>query len=573
MKRRLFSSVSLVLCLMLVISQSVIAADNTYSTYISEVNTETRKQFSEGLCGVRDTQTQRWGFIDKTGNWMISPQFKSVENFNDGYCAVLNLDNEYLLIDRNGSTVYKGAKSYQKRGNYGVIELVTSFSDKKYILVDEKLNNILPSDILLDACYNAGNDSYTPNVYFECDKIIYNYKGDKVSDYIYNKYGYSYENYIRTLDNYLIYHDVDDNKLVTFDLNGNCLSKFPNGSYTDSWNVTIYTYGNVVAIDDRISKVRTLYDVKGNNILTINDENVDIASYYNKYIVVSKIGKTSALYKTDGTLLVDFGKWDGLAPASISDRMIVRVGNKYGIANFNGNVEIPLEYDSVYTTLYNNGKTAAFQKGKDIVLVDLLTLNTKTLNDGFTLAYGNNRILISEDYDIHHLDRQKVSVIDAQMNTIVSDIPAYIGTIDDSVLREGIVIARNRTGTITECFVFNDGGGVKVELNNMLIPFDTEPIIQNGRTLVPLRAIFEALGAAVNWDNATQTVTATKDDIVIQMQIGNHIMNKNKEEIALDVTPQIVDGRTLVPVRAIAESFNIIVDWNGYSNTVQLFEY
>ncbi len=92
----------------------------------------------------------------------------------------------------------------------------------------------------------------------------------------------------------------------------------------------------------------------------------------------------------------------------------------------------------------------------------------------------------------------------------------------------------------------------------------------NGRTMVPLRAIFEALGATVEWDDVTQTVTSTKGDITIKLQINSNILNKNNEEITLDVPAQLIDGRTMVPARAVAEAFNCQVGWDDATQTVTI---
>jgi hypothetical protein len=88
------------------------------------------------------------------------------------------------------------------------------------------------------------------------------------------------------------------------------------------------------------------------------------------------------------------------------------------------------------------------------------------------------------------------------------------------------------------------------------------------RTLVPMRAIFEALGATVDWDDTTRTVTAAGDGTNVQMTIDSNEIYVNSEKITLDVPPQIIDDRTLVPVRAVAESFNCDVSWNGDTQTV-----
>ena len=63
------------------------------------------KGFSEGLGGILDKDTQRWGFIDKAGVWVIEPQFKDVEQFHNGICSVVNVDGEKIKIDRNGMEI------------------------------------------------------------------------------------------------------------------------------------------------------------------------------------------------------------------------------------------------------------------------------------------------------------------------------------------------------------------------------------------------------------------------------------------------------------------------------------
>ena len=110
--------------------------------------------------------------------------------------------------------------------------------------------------------------------------------------------------------------------------------------------------------------------------------------------------------------------------------------------------------------------------------------------------------------------------------------------------------------------------GIKVVYNEKAINFDVPPQIINDRTMVPLRAIFEAIGATVNWDEATRTVTAEKGDVKISLTIDVAEIIKNDQKIALDVAPVIVSDRTLVPVRAICESFGSKVDFDAENLTV-----
>lgn len=110
--------------------------------------------------------------------------------------------------------------------------------------------------------------------------------------------------------------------------------------------------------------------------------------------------------------------------------------------------------------------------------------------------------------------------------------------------------------------------GITVTLNGDKIEFDVQPQLINDRTMVPLRKIFEAMGAYVDWYGDTQTVVATKDDKVITAKIDDTKLYINDEVKILDVPPMIIDGRTLVPARFVAESFGANVDWDGATQTV-----
>ncbi len=108
---------------------------------------------------------------------------------------------------------------------------------------------------------------------------------------------------------------------------------------------------------------------------------------------------------------------------------------------------------------------------------------------------------------------------------------------------------------------------VRVKVNGKQLSFDVPPEIQNGRTVVPLRTIFEELGAVVEWDEPTQTIKATKGETEIVLQVGNYKASVNGEDIRLDVPPQVKSGRTLVPLRFVSESLGAEVQWN---QTLQL---
>lgn len=114
--------------------------------------------------------------------------------------------------------------------------------------------------------------------------------------------------------------------------------------------------------------------------------------------------------------------------------------------------------------------------------------------------------------------------------------------------------------------------GIKVSLNGGLLEFDVLPTTINDRTMVPLRAIFEALSASVDWNEQTRTVTSKKGNTTVKLTVDSDKMTVNDKMITLDSPATVVDNRTLVPVRAISEAFDINVDWDGNNSLVILRE-
>ena len=120
----------------------------------------------------------------------------------------------------------------------------------------------------------------------------------------------------------------------------------------------------------------------------------------------------------------------------------------------------------------------------------------------------------------------------------------------------------------TAAFAQNDK--VTVTLNGTPVVFDVEPQIINDRTMVPLRAIAEALDSFVVWNAEDRSVLFTKGDTVAMLQIDNPKLFLNNDIIELDSPPVIVGDRTLVPLRAISESLGVEVNWDETTKTVSL---
>jgi hypothetical protein len=127
-----------------------------------------------------------------------------------------------------------------------------------------------------------------------------------------------------------------------------------------------------------------------------------------------------------------------------------------------------------------------------------------------------------------------------------------------------ILIALAIALTVSESI--SAAGDIQVVVNGTFLDFDVPPQNINGRILVPMRVIFEEMGAVVVWDADTQTVFATKGDMVVVLVIGNCSPTINNTIIVIDQPGIFMKGRTLAPLRFVAEAFGGTVVWDPDDN-------
>jgi len=179
------------------------------------------------------------------------------------------------------------------------------------------------------------------------------------------------------------------------------------------------------------------------------------------------------------------------------------------------------------------------------------------------------------------------SVASGDKDTILKDPSLSIANRHDAVFKKLGIVASTASAETQEqvkttdkkivlqlnnpsYFVSNVGDSVEA---GVWKKNDTAPVIINNRTMVPLRLIGETLGANVNWNSETNSITVKKDNKEINVQIGSNLMSINDQksikEITLD-SPPVVDqnNRTLVPVRAISEAFGKSVIWDQATNSI-----
>ena len=114
---------------------------------------------------------------------------------------------------------------------------------------------------------------------------------------------------------------------------------------------------------------------------------------------------------------------------------------------------------------------------------------------------------------------------------------------------------------------------ITVLMDGNKLEFDVQPQLINMRTMVPLRKIFETFNMNVSYEESTEVITAEGNRNKIVLQVGSNKMTINGAEITIDSPAVEINGRTLVPVRAIAESLGVKVDWDDPSRTVMISSY
>jgi hypothetical protein len=256
-------------------------------------------------------------------------------------------------------------------------------------------------------------------------------------------------------------------------------------------------------------------------IVTMQDEEDFIGQTITVYAVYEVAGET---FTTSNTLKVI----DSAAGVKYTAKDAeVAVNNKLNARIFDAN-------GNVVTLPTANVKVIVLDQPKDAVVVATATYAAKT---GITV-----NLLASQagDYELQTI----VTYNDGAAERYISDIETIT------------VGAGNKT--------FKDVVVMSIGANNIVVNSDVKaiaaaPMIQDGRTFVPFRALAEAFGANVAWDEATQSVTAELNGVKVVMVIGANEYTVNGVAKTADVAPFINGASTMVPVRFVAEAFGITV--------------
>jgi hypothetical protein len=109
---------------------------------------------------------------------------------------------------------------------------------------------------------------------------------------------------------------------------------------------------------------------------------------------------------------------------------------------------------------------------------------------------------------------------------------------------------------------------IAVVIDGKVQNYGVAPVTINNRTLVPMRGIFESLGAQVLWNGATDTVTATRGTSTVKLTLNQQTAYQNGLAVTLDAAPRLIEDRTMVPIRFVAESLGVEVKWDEATQRV-----
>lgn len=172
-------------------------------------------------------------------------------------------------------------------------------------------------------------------------------------------------------------------------------------------------------------------------------------------------------------------------------------------------------------------------------------------------------IIVNELFTYDDQYNKKILYVDSKVQSPGRDqMVAQVITYPYTLLELNTDYKFDKVKTIT------DKKDINVFVNHKAVQMDVKPVIEEGRTLVPFRAILEALGAEVQWDSVTKTVAANKNETRISFKIGSYTAVVNGNEAAIDVPAKIIDGRTLIPIRFVSETLGYRVNWDNITRNI-----
>ena len=398
------------------------------------------------------------------------------------------------------------------------------------------------------------------------------------------------------------YVDEEGNRLIHFIYDGSfalneefCSENFIGLAYTESGTTreyyTIDTKGNILGFDKSLGTISFFNGIFGiSNVSTNDPENPE----------------KSALFDAKGTLITECNYYinHGSQTSYCYGNIILAEKNgKRGTLNEYGKIIIPIEYESIQNQPENQEILSVVKKVNDTYKQGYIKSNGEVLFDckydsaaEFEERYGrleldskwavvdtNGNFVTDFIFDELFAFREGVARvrIDDKMGCIDTNgniiIPVQYHDIGISEYGNINAVMSDETTEVKLASPLIEKRNINIYVNDKWIYTDQEAFIEDGRTLAPIRTISEALGYYVNYNDKTRVATIQNAEKIIHLTIDSKaaLVNTFDDEIApetvlLDVPAKIINSRTFVPVRFIAEAIGADVQWNPDSRTVYI---
>lgn len=236
------------------------------------------------------------------------------------------------------------------------------------------------------------------------------------------------------------------------------------------------------------------------------------------------------------------------------------------------------EFENI-SEVYRNGDSAYFAAGGTLYALDIASGALKWTHKGVSTAdcftfdkyeniyvsayYGPNVVVIDKNGNRLYIDNDGSYCWVDSLEIVGSTLNIHYG-LDDLGNDDGV-----KTLDIEQFNPHNlPQNQIQVTINGEFVEFDQPPVSVDGRTLVPIRAVMEKMGGKVNWLPETSTTEIKMNDSKMHLILGSKTAFFDGDVYSLDVEPQSINNRIVLPLRFVAEKFGFDVDWDGETNTV-----
>lgn len=268
---------------------------------------------------------------------------------------------------------------------------------------------------------------------------------------------------------------------------------------------------------------------------------------------VGESGDFSSVYDNKtGKFLFPFIKEIKIS-ALDSNLILCKKGDKMGAIDYSGNEKIPFIYENLSLSGWDNGFYIFTKDGK----FGLLDGDRNIPVSDFAGVPTENGIMIKNytDYSSGY-KKYCAEIVNFRGRNLTGEV--YL----EVKYENGNYFYTNIRGDYEDINtpVYFDKNFAIINLNGKYLPFDG--VIKDDRTLVPMREICEGLGGKVTWNEKTRTAKADFGKKQIEMTIDNNIIKVNGENQTIDVPAQLINEKTMLPVRALCENLEAFVEWD-----------